>query len=897
MHPILSFFSRPVISACWLAAGFWPTVQAAVPQVKLDLVCDGQLDSPVAMVHAGDGSGRMFIAEQRGKIRIFKDGMLLPGHFLNLGTKVIPERANYDERGLLGLAFHPGYANVGSPGYRRFYVFYIAPSPNAPGVTTAPVDSRTVISEFRVSPTDPNVADPASERVLLSFDKPQFNHAGGGLDFGPDGLLYFTVGDGGSSNDNNFGHTGGASPRLTSAKGNAQDLTKIFGKMHRIDPLGTNAPGGQYGIPPTNPFAASPNGERREIYAYGLRNCWRFSFDKRPGGTGRLIAADVGQNAVEEIDLITLGGNYGWRNREGSFVPAFSIDAPVMAGPAIDPIGQYAHPGVTIGSPALPQLGLSVTGGYIYRGSAIPALVGKYVFGDWSQNPIVNPSPAIPVAKGVMLALEETIPGTWALSQMDVLGGNPLTRYIQGFGEDESGELYVLTKRTQAVTAVDATTGLPTGAILKVVPVPATTALTLTAAKDNTIFQEAELSNGAGDWIFAGATDPSKNNAALRRALVSWNLATVPAGATIATASVTMKMDRTISPAYDFSLHKLLANWGEGTSNAAVQEGDGAVATATDVTWNKPFFGQVAAWITPGGDFSPARSATTSVNTETSVSGGIYTWAAPGLAADVNAWLANSATNFGWMLKGDVESVVKAGTTGAAGQMTITVVDTDGLVSGMVVEGTGIGVGAKIAPGGINTGTFVVTLTVANTTAVSGSAFFGAPSAKRFASRTATLAASRPKLTLNYIPAPAAPSHRRAWELTGYLPGQFMDDAYDTDGDGIIDGLEYAWGYSPRTAQSLGSGFTVNATALSGTGPVVLTFRRDPLATDITYRAQVTSDLTTWTTLTTSAAGAAPTGSGFVSEVVADAPFRTVSVRDVVPAGSRRLYRLQVTRP
>ncbi len=870
--------------------------RAAFPQLKLDLVCDSQLDSPVAMVHAGDGSGRMFIAEQRGRVAIFKNGMLQPGSFLDIGAKLIPERAGYDERGLLGLAFHPGYGNAASPGYRRFYVFYIAPSPNAPGTTTNPVDSRTVLSEFKVSATDPNTADPASERVLLTFDKPQFNHAGGGLDFGPDGLLYFTVGDGGSSNDNNYGHTGGGgTPRPTNNKGNAQDLTKLFGKMHRIDPLGTNGPGGQYGIPATNPYATSPNGERREIYAHGLRNCWRFSFDKRPGGTGRLIAADVGQSAVEEVDLITLGGNYGWRNREGSFVPAFSIDAPAMAVPPTDPIAQYAHMGVTIGSPALPQLGLSVTGGYIYRGAAIPALVGKYVFGDWSQNPILTPPPATPTANGVILGLEETTPGVWALSQPDVLGGNPIARYIQGFGEDEAGELYVLTKRTQPVTGKDTVTGLPTGAILKIVPVPATTALTLTATKDNTIFQEGNLSNGAGDWVFAGSIDP-KNAASLRRALLSWTLTSIPAGAVVAKASVTLKMDRTISPAYDFSLHKLSAAWGEGTANAAIQEGDGATASATDATWLKPIFGQAPVWTTPGGDFSATRSATTSVNTETSVTGGLYTWSAPGLAADVNAWLKTPATNFGWLLKADTEALIKTADMNT-GLATITVSDTDFLVDGMTVSGTGIGAGAKIAPGGIDTGTNVVTLTVTSTAKVTDFVYFAAPSAKRFASRTATLSSSRPKLTVNYIPAPAAPSHRRAWELAGYFTGQYIDDAFDTDGDGIIDGLEYAWGYAPRTANSLASGFSVDKSAVATGGPVVITFRRDTLAPDLTYRAQVTTDLATWTTLATSTAGAAPTGTGFVSESAVDTTFRNVVVRDpVTPGGPRRLYRLHVTR-
>ena len=490
-----------------------------------------------------------------------------------------------------------------------------------------------------------------------------------------------------------------------------------------------------------------------------------------------------------------------------------------------------------------------------------------------------------------MLGLEETSPGVWALSQLDILGGNPINRYIQGFGQDDSGELYVLTKRTQPVTAPDPATGLPSGAILKIVPVPSTTSLTLTAAKDNTLFQEAELSNGAGDWIFAGATDPSKNNAAMRRALLGWNLATVPAGAIVASASVTLKMDRTIAPAYLFSLHKVTTNWGEGTSNAATQEGDGAVASATDATWLKPFFGQATPWTNPGGDFETRKSATLSVGGASN-----YIWTGPGLAADANAWLANPAGNFGWLLKADLESAVKTG-TGASGQLAITVSDTDDLVAGMVVSGTGLGPGAKIAAGGINSSTNVLTLTAPNASAVSGTIYFAAPSAKRFASRSTALSTSRPRLILTYVPVPAPPSHRKAWELTSYLTGQFIEDTYDTDGDGIPDGVEYAWGFPPRTPNDPAAGFTVNPAGVNTGGPVILTFRRDPLAIDLTYRAQVSTDLSNWSDLATSTAGGAPSGIGFVSEAVVDTVFRHVTVHDNVPQGTtRRLYRLKITR-
>ena len=845
------------------------------------------------MVHAGDATGRMFIVEQRGAIRIFRNGVLQPGNFLDIGRKLVLERTGFDERGLLGLAFHPGYGVAASPGFGKFYVFYIAPSPNAPGPAANPVDSQTIVSEFKVSSTNPDVADPDSERILLSFDKPQFNHAGGGMEFGPDGLLYFTVGDGGSSNDNNVGHTGGGpNPRPTNGKGNAQDLTKLLGKMHRIDPLGTNGPGGQYGIPATNPFATSPNGERPEIYAYGLRNCWRFSFDKRPGGTNQLFGADVGQGSVEEINLITLGGNYGWRNREGTFVPSFSVDAPALAVPPIDPIAQYAHPGVIIGNPPLPQLGLSVTGGYIYRGSAIPALSGKYIFGDWSQNPVLTPAPATPTAKGVMLGLEETAPGVWALSQLDILGGNPINLYIQGFGEDAQGELYVLTKLTQPVTAVDPATGLPTGVILKLVPVPATTALVLTASRDTTLYQESAVGNGAGEWIFAGATEPSKNDAAMRRALLGWNLSTVPAGAVIASASVSLRMDRTISPSYSFSLHKMLANWGEGSANAGSQEGDGSPASATDATWLKPFFGQAGLWTTPGGDFSGAGSASLGVNASAA-----YTWNSPGLAADVNAWLANPDTNFGWVLKADIGSARKTG-TGTSGQPSITVSDTNDLVAGMIISGNGIGPGAKIAAGGIDSATNILTLTAPNASAVSGNLYFGAPSAKRFASRTSATTANRPRLNLAYVPAPPPPtSRRKLWEQQRYLIGQFIDDSLDLDADGIGDGVEYAWGFPPRVYNDLSSGFVVDASKVSASNEITINFRRDPLATDLTYALQTGSNLVDWTTLVTSTAGGVPAGTGFVSEAVTDAPFLNVTVKHtVVPGSSKQLYRLKVTR-
>jgi glucose/arabinose dehydrogenase len=878
--------NRSLAALLSLLLGLCAPLLAAFPPLKLELVCQHQINSPIAMVPAGDGSGRMFIADQRGKIRIFRNGMLEPGAFLDLGAKLCTPLTNYDERGLLGLAFHPGYANAASPGFRRFYVFYIANSPLAPGTSTDPINSRTVVAEYKVSTDNPDVADATSERILLTFDKPQFNHAGGALEFGPDGFLYFTVGDGGGSQDNEAGHTGGASGaggKPTTAKGNAQDLTKWMGKLHRIDPLGTNGPGGQYGIPADNPYAASPNGERPEIYAFGLRNTWRFSFDSRPGGTGRLFAADVGQGEVEEIDIITKGANLGWRNKEGSFIPTFSVGAPAMSIPPTDPIAQYAHPGILKGSPPLPQYGISCTGGYVYRGSAIPGLPGKYVFGDFST--------AFAPPNGSMLGLEETSPGVWSLSFLDILGGNPIGSYIQAFGQDESGELYVLTRQTLPPVAPDPATGLPSGRIYKIVQVPATTAVILQAAKDNTIFSEVTgNSNGAGTDFFAGTI---ANSASHRRALLGFTFGSVPADAIVASATLTLNLDKAPPAAfpYNFTLHRMLADWGEGSSVAPGQGGQGAPASSADATWLKPFFGGAGSWITPGGEFANAPSASTIANNV-----GTYAWSSPQMAYDINAWRLSPANNFGWLLKVENEGRVKNG-FGTNGQNTIVVDDTEGLVPGMPVTGFGIGPNAAIANGGIDGAQKIITLTVANNANVAGQIFFALTSAKRFVSRESLVSTQRPRLTVNYVPAPVL-TRRQAWEKQNFFAGEYISDTADTEGDGLPNGVEYAWGLSPKARNQMTDGLTVNSAGLAAGNPLIITFRRDPLATDLTYQLQGSSDLVNWTTLAQSVAGGTPTGVGYQSEseIAGSAPYRNVVVSDTAPVGPKRFFRLKVTR-
>lgn len=429
---------------------------ADLPPVRLVPVLEDAFLSPVGLTHAGDGSGRLFVVEQRGQVRIvMDDGSLLPDPFLDLGAKLVPERNNFDERGLLGLAFHPDYGTVGAPGEGKLYVYYSAPSPNAPGTVSSPVDHMSVVAEYEVSTGDSNVVNPASERILLSFDQPQFNHDAGQVAFGPDGLLYIATGDGGSSEDNDAGHTGGNANQPPAVLGNAQDRSKFLGKILRIDPLGSDGPGGLYSVPADNPFVGEGGGVREEIFAYGLRNPWRFSFDHRgPGATGRLFVADVGQRRVEEINLVEKGKNYGWRAFEGTF--DFDPATPAE-GPFEPPIAEYTRPGQDNG---LPKIGISVTGGYVYRGGASPALHGLYLFGDWSSS--------FGMPNGTLLGLIESQAGQFDLGIFEVDGGNPIGRYLPAFGRDEAGEIYLATKRTLAPSAVDPDSADPTGSIFRI---------------------------------------------------------------------------------------------------------------------------------------------------------------------------------------------------------------------------------------------------------------------------------------------------------------------------------------------------------------------------------------------------------------------------------------------
>jgi len=327
--------------------------------------------APLDFQTPDDGSGRLFIVEQRGTIRIISGGSLLTSPFLDITSKV----NDSGEQGLLGLAFHPSYSQS-----RRFYLNYDRLSGG---------QMQTVIAEYQV-PTDPNLADATSERILLTVNQPSPNHKGGQMAFGTDGFLYIAFGDGGGEGD---------------PLGNGQNRQTVLGKIVRIDVDHTDT-GLQYAIPPDNPFVGSS--DRGEIWAYGFRNPWRFSFER---GTGRLFVADVGQNKFEEIDLVQKGGNYGWNIMEGAhcFNPSSGCD---MTGLTL-PITEYDH-----------SEGDVVIGGYVYHGTAIPGLVGAYLFADFSN--------------GKIWELTENS-GTWTRTLLLTTGRN-----ISSFGQDAAGELYVV---------------------------------------------------------------------------------------------------------------------------------------------------------------------------------------------------------------------------------------------------------------------------------------------------------------------------------------------------------------------------------------------------------------------------------------------------------------------
>lgn len=420
---LLAVILSSTFSACTLG-------RSIPPRVKLELIADG-FTSPVALIDPDDGTGRLFVAEQAGLIWILLDGKRIERPFLDLHEKVIRLNSSYDERGLLGLAFHPNFKANG-----RFYVSYSGHLQN--GISPDEWDHTTYISEFRVSKNNPDLADPKSERVMLAMDKPGYNYEAGHIAFGPDGYLYIATGD------------SVRNPAVESGK-YAQDINSLLGKILRIDVNGTSPLGQPYLIPRDNPFATGVG--RAEIFAYGFRNPYRFSFDTAQDKSfdgNRLFVADVGQATMEEVDLVKAGGNYGWPIREGITCfnsqrwdqPLESCSADGLKGPVI----AYRHEGDLS----------AVIGGAIYRGTSIPELGGGYIFGDWGRG-----NGHLFLARARLFGS-----GLWNITeiQIEFPADQSSVGQLLAIEQDASGELYLLTKAPGLGATGD------TGKIYKVVP-------------------------------------------------------------------------------------------------------------------------------------------------------------------------------------------------------------------------------------------------------------------------------------------------------------------------------------------------------------------------------------------------------------------------------------------
>lgn len=429
-----------VIVAERVAADFDPADPIVAPieigpvEVRLEEIAGG-LTAPNLGLAAPGVPTQLYVVDQAGRIVTIDLDTQAQRVFLDVGARLVPLGASGpgsgDERGLLGLAFHPGYAANG-----LVYTYTSEPVAGSADFSTIPdgaaANHQSVIIEWRVpDPANPDaVVDTSSARELLRLDQPQANHNAGALLFDADERLYIALGDGGGAGDAGPGH---------GEAGNGQDLSSPLGSILRIDPAGEGSANGRYGIPPDNPFFGGP--EVQEIWAWGLRNPFRMSFDR---DTGELWLADAGQRAIEEIDRASAGDNFGWNHKEGSFFFAgdsvTDVDPGVPAG-LVDPVAEYDH-----------DEGVAVVGGFVYRGSAIPALAGRYVFGDFAGGG---------AGSGRLFYLDEGD----VIRGLDVGGGSDATPMtVNGFGEDAAGELYVMGNAT----------GRPfgeTGRVLRLTPV------------------------------------------------------------------------------------------------------------------------------------------------------------------------------------------------------------------------------------------------------------------------------------------------------------------------------------------------------------------------------------------------------------------------------------------
>jgi len=391
---------------------------SALAQVKIKLEeVAGGLIHPLALVSIPDGTGRMAIIEQHGQVRIIDSkGRLLPEPFINIGPKMVTQHHFFDERGLLGLAFHPNYRENG-----KFYLAYSAPIRSSELERRLWWSHTNVVSEFQVSKADPNKADPTNERVISQLDQPQFNHNGHWIAFGPDGMLYISTGDGGYANDWGIGHN--------VTIGNGQDMRSLHGKILRLDLSKPDL------IPADNPFVGQ-NDALPQIWALGLRNPWRCTFD--PGGDRALYCGDVQQNSFEEISIISRGANLGWRRMEAD--KCFDFAKPDNHPGTCDQAG-LTPPIIVYNNCTAVKAnckGISVTGGHVYRGSH-QAWQGKYIFGDWSKS--------FATMDGQLFFGTKGADGKWTMEVAAVDGMKTLP-YILAFGQDDKGEVYALTSIT-----------------------------------------------------------------------------------------------------------------------------------------------------------------------------------------------------------------------------------------------------------------------------------------------------------------------------------------------------------------------------------------------------------------------------------------------------------------
>jgi glucose/arabinose dehydrogenase len=446
--------------SCVASAAQATTILPAITRgdiaIGLQAVATGLAAPDDATFAPGDAS-RLYVVEQNGLLRVIQNGSLLPTPALDISSRVTPPlvttNAN-DERGFLGLAFHPDFNRAGSAGFGTLYPYHseLIPTGTAPtfiAPNNATMGFKNVVNEWKMSG---GVVDPTSRREVMSFGKNANNHNGGTITFGTDGFLYIGLGDGGNANDVGASHL--------EPGGNSQNLSTPLGKMLRVDPVNpaltagsANAisGNGQYRIPSSNPFQAA--GQVPEIYALGFRNPYRFAVDRPDlGGNGQIIVADVGQNNVEEIDRLQLGGNYGWAIKEGTFLfnrvtgpggaaGTVGPNSPGSPDGLIDPISgplgtlQYDHGD-----------GISITGGFVYRGSALPQLYGMYIFGDLALRAAAG---GLPRADGRLFYadLDSGLIKEFLLPQF---AGDPLPNglTVHGFGEDAAGEIYALVTNT-----------------------------------------------------------------------------------------------------------------------------------------------------------------------------------------------------------------------------------------------------------------------------------------------------------------------------------------------------------------------------------------------------------------------------------------------------------------